>query len=187
MAIVKPNYNESPGSTLNCCAMPDRVDDFAGRCDAQGTGVISNPSVTTAGSLTLTYGAGSVAVGNVIYSFSGSTINVVTNATLLDRRDVLIYRVGTGIMILEGTPGSYTPTGAVFSASTSSGQCPLKTDITESTDCVLREIVMPYNASTVGSSPSTTVGFVVDKSNQLSQAQINAMVGTPVYLASTFR
>ena len=183
MGVVNPNIGDVPATTFPGAANTSRSDEFAARCDAQGTGIITAGTVTAAGTLTLTYGAGVVAVEGIQYAYSGSTIAVTTNSGLLDRRDLLIYRVGTGIMILQGTTAVYTPAAANW-ALTSSGNPPVSPDIVESTDCILCEIYMPYNATTVASAISSTAGFVIDKSNVLgNNAPSRATVQTTTYTA----
>ena len=167
MAVINPNIGEAPATTYNAAAVTDRTDEFAGRCDALGTGVLSGMGVTAAGTLTLTVAAGVVSVLGVQYTYSGGTIPITTNSTLLDRRDVLVYRAGTGLVAIQGTTATYTPGSAVWSV-TSTGNPPIKPDITESTDVVLCEVYMPYNATTVATSPGSTVGYVIDKSNVIT-------------------
>ena len=166
MAVINPNIGDVPATTYNAAAVTDKTDDFAGRSDSLSTGVISGMGVTAAGTLTLTVAAGTVTVLGVTYTYTGGTVAITTNAGALDRRDVVIYRVGTGITKIDGTPASYTPTAALWSTS-STGNPPVKPAITESTDVVICEVYMPYNASTVGTTPSTGNGYVIDKSNVL--------------------
>lgn len=166
MAVINPNIGDVPATTYNAAAVTDKTDDFAGRSGALGTGVIAGMGVTAAGTLTLTVAAGTVTVLGVIYTYAGGTVTITTNAGALDRRDVVIYQVGTGITKIDGTAASYTPTAALWSTS-STGNPPVKPAITESTDVVICEIYMPYNASTVGTTPGTGNGYVIDKSNVL--------------------
>lgn len=166
MAVINPNIGDVPATTYNAAAVTDKTDDFAGRSDSLGTGVISGMGVTAAGTLTLTVAAGTVTVLGVTYTYAGGTVAITTNAGALDRRDVVIYRVGTGITKIDGTAASYTPTAALWSTS-STGNPPVKPAITESTDVVICEVYMPYNASTVGATPGTGNGYVIDKSNVL--------------------
>ena len=166
MTVIKPNISEAPATTYNASAVPDRTDDFAGRSDAMGTGGLTGMNVTAAASLTLTIAAGTVSVLGTSYTYAGGTVAVTTNAGLLDRRDVLIYRAGTGIVLLQGATASYTPGAALWSTG-SVGNPPVKPDVVEATDLVLAEIYMPYNASVVSATLSTTAGYVIDKSNVL--------------------
>ena len=166
MTVIKPNISEAPATTYNASAVPDRTDDFAGRSDAMGTGELTGMNVTAAASLTLTIAAGTVSVLGTSYTYAGGTVAVTTNAGLLDRRDVLIYRAGTGIVLIQGATASYTPGAALWSTG-SVGNPPVKPDVVEATDLVLAEIYMPYNASVVSATLSTTAGYVIDKSNVL--------------------
>ena len=166
MAVIKPNINEAPATTYNAAAVPDRTDDFAGRSDSMATGELTGMGVTTAASLTLTIAAGTVSVLGVTYTYAGGTATVVTNAGLLDRRDVLIYRVGTGVMVLQGTTTSYTP-GATMWTTSSVGNPPVKPDVVEATDMVMAEIYMPYNAAIVDATPNAANGYVIDKSSTI--------------------
>ena len=166
MSVVIPNFSEAPATTFNAAAVRDRTDDYAARSDGQTTGVVSGMGVTASGSLTLTVASGQVYVRGVSYLYTGGTVPVVTNLGLLDRRDVVVYRVGTGIVVLQGSTGSYTPGSGVWTVS-SAGNAPLKPDINEATDVVLCEVYMPYNATTVTAGLGSSAGYVIDKSNVL--------------------
>ena len=153
MAVINPNIGEAPATTYPAAAATDRTDEFATRSSAMGTGVISGMGVTAAGTLTLTVAAGTVSIQGTTYTYAGGTVAIVTNSTLLDRRDVVVYRAGTGIVALQGSTASYTPGSALW-ATNSVGNPPVKPDIVESTDVVLCEVYMPYNATTVATTAS---------------------------------
>ena len=184
MTVIKPNISEAPATTYNASAVPDRTDDFAGRSDAMGTGELTGMNVTAAASLTLTIAAGTVSVLGTSYTYAGGTVAVTTNAGLLDRRDVLIYRAGTGIVLLQGATASYTPGAALWSTG-SVGNPPVKPDVVEATDLVLAEIYMPYNATIVDVTPNTASGYVIDKSNTLYRYVDNVVTKTAVVCGTT--
>ena len=181
MTVVNPNIGDAPATTFNAAAVTDRTDEFAGRSAALGTGVVSGLAVAGNGSASVTVAGGAVEVQGVPYTVASVTLAVATNAGALDRRDAVIYRVGTGVTILQGTSGSYAPGSQIWTTSASiSGTPPVKPDITESTDVVLAEIYMPYNAASVSSGVSAALGTVIDKTNVLAPGS-QALVRTAAF------
>jgi hypothetical protein len=184
MAVINPNYEDTLGgvavSTWPAVAVEDRTDRFAFRSVSMGTGFAAAAGVTAAGTLVLSYPAGTAFVQGVSYPYSSGSVTVTTNSGLLDRRDAIVYRVGSGVTYLIGTPATYTPTGACWAPYPgSAGSPPVKPTVNpatssfnsalvnESTDAIMCEVTMPYNATTVSTTFSATAGYVVDKSNVL--------------------
>ena len=172
MAVVNPNI-EDTGLSFNAMAVRDAVDLFAQSSTAFGTGVVTGCQVTGTGASASGYAgvvniaAGSVTVAGVTYNVASVAANVASVATNADRRDTVIYRVGTGVTVVAGTPCSVT--GAVWTTS-SSANPPIKGQvvnttattgqISTTTDVVLAEVYVAYNTTSISTSTN-----VVDKTN----------------------
>jgi len=165
MAVVLPNIQDSP--SFDGMAVPDSVDEFAASCDAQATGILSGMSVTqdTGLDMKIAVASGTVAVAGVEYTFAGSgSPFTVGAASASDRRDVVIYRAGTGVMVLAGTP-----CGTAGWTRTSTGLPPVKPAIAPSTDAVLAEIYVASTTTTI-----ITATNLVDKRNVLGGLDVTA-------------
>lgn len=104
MPFTIPNVESTP--SFNGQANTDATDIAIMAAAANGTGVISGclvSSPTTAG-MAVNVAAGSVCVQGVIYNPTAVTNLAVTSASSTDRRDLVVYTVGTGYQVLAGTP-----------------------------------------------------------------------------------
>jgi hypothetical protein len=100
---------QSPGN-YDGQSIIDNVD-LQGAYDlAQGTGVVSGCVVTqdTGSDMAVAVGAGVVSVGWQQYAVAatgGSPLTVQPSGSY-DRKDIVVYTVGTGLQVIEGTPCS---------------------------------------------------------------------------------
>jgi hypothetical protein len=189
MPLLIPNEQDVPASfAYVAMAVRDRTDDFAARCDSLGSGVLSGMSVgpDTGTDMKVAVSSGSVLIAGrqYLYSGSGSPLTIGPASTG-DRRDVIIYRAGSGsgVMVLAGTPSAFT-TGNWTTASYPVLP-PVKTYLTEATDVVLAEI---YICSSNGSNTvAITSANIVDKRNTLGSATAEAYPASSLYLAGNYR
>lgn len=148
--ITIPNSNSGANAELVAQAAPDTVDFEILALALNGQGVVTgcavSPQSPTPNNQVLV-AAGVVTVAGVAFPVSASSgLGPVTNNSSGNPRwDLVIYRVGTGLMILAGTPGPapFTPFPA----------------ITPATDVVLASLYV----ATSGSAPVITGTEIVDK------------------------
>lgn len=136
MSLVEPNIQDSP--SFDAMAVPDATDDWCLLGAIAGTGVVSGVAVTqdTGSDMKVAYSGGQVAVAGTLYTVTSGTATV-SAASTSDRRDVVVYRAGTGVVVLAGTPCGtvgWTRSAAVASLP------PVKPAVVRSTDCVLAEV-----------------------------------------------
>lgn len=156
--LVLPNIQDSP--SFDGMAVGDAGDEWSLNGPTLGTGVISGMAVTqdTGSDMKIAVASGIVTVGGTQYTYTGTgSPFTITTASATDRRDVVVYRAGTGIVVIAGTA-----CGTAGWTRTSTGLPPVKPDIVQSTDVILAEI---YVASTT--TVISTATNVVDKRNLL--------------------
>ena len=162
MAVVLPNIEDNP--TYNAMAVRDAVDWYALGSQSLGTGVVTGMTVTGTGAMGASVASGSVSVSGSVFSWAGGSVTV-GSASTADRRDTLVYRSGS-VVVIPGSPCSVT--GALWTTSATSNP-PIKATLVQTaggsstvstlTDVVLAEIYVAYNATTITSSN------LVDKTN----------------------
>jgi len=185
MAVVIPNVQDSPA--FIAMAERDRTDDFAARCDSLGSGVVSGMAVTqdTGSDMKVAVAAGSVMVAGTSYAYGGTGGSPLTVAAASagDRRDVVVYRVGTGVTVLTGT----VPTGLTGAWTVGSYPTlpPVKPDIVEATDVVLAEVYVAGSGGTP-TTVITTATNLVDKRNVLIPSGTPSLIDQ-LYLSANFR
>jgi hypothetical protein len=172
MAVVIPNDQDSP--SFIGMAVRDRTDDFAARCASLDSGVVSGMAVTqnTGSDMNVAVATGTVAVAGTTYTYTGTgSPFAISAAGAGDRRDVVVYRAGTGVVVLTGT----IPSGLTGAWTTASYPTlpPVKPNIVESTDVVLAEVYVDYNTTAI-----VTATNVVDKTNVLNQAVTYPTIST---------
>ena len=160
-----PNIEDIPGTyAYDGMAALDDVDQFVDRAPGEGTGAYYGLQVAQntggAGDWTLNLSAGAGQLKGVT---GGTYTNALTSATTMavpsstDRRDLVVWRVGTGVVVIKGTP--WTPgagDGAAYTR-TSVGLPPVKPKPVSGTDVPLAEIYVPYNATAL------VTAMIVDK------------------------
>jgi hypothetical protein len=107
-----------------------------------GNGVLSGLGITASGTANLTVAAGAIALNGLSHVTTGTTtVTITSNGAANPRWDLVIFRVGTGPMVLTGTPTAapYTPFPAP----------------TWSTDVVLGSVYMAPGASVVNTADLT--------------------------------
>ena len=169
MAVIIPNYQDSP--SFPAMAERDRTDDFAARCAAQGTGVLSGMAVTqhTGSDMYVTVAAGQVSVQGNVSTYAGGTVGPFNAAGAGDRRDCVVLRSGSATILTGSVPtllqAGGSGSGLVGAwAVTSTYVPPVKNDVVETTDCVLAEVYVAYNTTAI-TSGWTGTGNIVDKTN----------------------
>lgn len=109
MPLQIPNTPASPTPEQAAQGAPDSVDySILGYADL-GIGVITGCVVTAQSSpnATVQVSAGQVSVENAGYIVAAvSSLSIAANTSGNPRLDLVIYRVGTGIMVLQGTSGA---------------------------------------------------------------------------------
>jgi hypothetical protein len=104
--LVIPNAGSGASAELLAQAAPDTVDITLLDSGGAGIGVISGCGVSAQASpnATVKSAAGMVSVGNAGYLVpSVSSLTIAANASGNPRFDLVLYRVGTGVMVLQGT------------------------------------------------------------------------------------
>ena len=158
MALALYNQEDSP--TYAAWAELDKTDVWIVQQGSQQTGVISGMAVTqdSGSDMKVAVASGSVEVGGTEYTYSGTgSPFTVAAASTADRWDLVVYRAGTGIVVIEGTPCLLTGANWI---TTSTQLPPVKPAHTLSTDVVLAAIYVGYNTTTI-----TTTQNVVDRRN----------------------
>jgi hypothetical protein len=154
MALLLPNIEDVP--FFDGMAVRDSADLGALGAPGRGSGVVSGMAVTqdTGADMKIAVASGVVTVGGTSFTYSGTgSPFTVAAANTGDRRDAVIYRVGTGVMVLQGTP---CPVGGW--AHGSGVNPPVKPTLTEATDVLLAELYVASTTTTI-----VTASNVVDK------------------------
>jgi hypothetical protein len=158
VALILPNLQDAPA--FDAMAVRDAADYQTLAAASRNTGVLSGMQITqdTGTDLKIAAASGSVRILGQVFSYTGtgSPFTVPTVSPGGDRRDAVIYRAGSGVEILEGTPNT-TPN---WDASSDTDP-PVKPELVEATDCLLAEIY---------TTPTTTeivAANLVDKTVQL--------------------
>lgn len=174
MALVLPNIEDAP--SFDGMAVRDSADFSALGAPGRGSGVVSGMAVTqdTGSNMKVAVASGVISINGVetTYSGTGSPFTVAA-ASATDRRDAVIYRVGTGVVVLAGTA-----CGTAGWTHTSTGNPPVKPTLTESTDVLLDEIYVAATTTVI-----TTATNLVDKRNILGPSPL-ASAGAVSQIAS---
>jgi hypothetical protein len=177
MAVICPNIEDSP--TFDAMAVRDSVDFYVLTTNVNG--VVSGLQVTqdTGSDMKVQVAAGSCQVGTTTYTLGTAwTSPTITAASSGDRRDVVVYRAGSGPVYIVGTACALT--GTIWTR-TSNQNPPVKPNVVTTTDVVLAEVYVAYNTTAIvsgsPSSPSVpTSGNIVDKSNVLPTFSLDPTV-----------
>jgi len=137
---------------------------------AAGGGVLSGCGVTAQSSpnMTVQVAAGILAVAGTAYSVGAVGSLAIAAASTTDRKDVVIYRVGTGVMVLQGTPCGT----AGWTATSSNPNYPVKPALTFTTDLLLAEIYVEGTGATA--TTSITTGNIVDQTLTIAMPPFTA-------------
>lgn len=102
MALVVPNIESSP--TFDAQSISDSTDFTALQGTDLGTGVVSGCAVSqhTGSDMEVTVAAGSVRVAGLTYAVASAQVTI-SAADATDRRDIIVYTVGTGLQAIKGT------------------------------------------------------------------------------------
>ena len=191
MAVVTPNIEASP--SFDGMSVPDATDLYALCSDAQGTGVVSGMLVTqdTGSDMKIAVASGVVSVAGVEYTFAGTGGSPVTvgAAGTADRRDTVVYRAGTGIVVIAGTGCLLTTANWTRAAGDAGVIPPVKAGVVQSTDVVLAELYIAGTggtgttavvgtSSTQGTTGGAVTGNIVDKRNVLVASPLSVPSGT---------
>jgi hypothetical protein len=114
MPFIIPNI-ETAGLSFNGMAVQDQTDITIHAQAADGTGVVSGCQVTqnSGSNMNVSVAAGVVTVLGLSYTVSATTgtgLAIAAASTNADRRDLVVYTVGTGLQVLTGpisTVGNY--------------------------------------------------------------------------------
>jgi hypothetical protein len=154
MPLVLPNIEDVP--SFDAMAARDSSDLSALGAPGRGVGVVSGMAVTqdTGADMKVAVAAGSVLLGGTTTAYAGAgSPFTIAAASATDRRDAIVYRVGTGVVVLTGTA-----CGTAGWTHASPGNPPVKPMLTEATDILLAEV---YVANTTVAIVTAT--NIVDK------------------------
>ncbi len=156
MTVVNPDIQDGP--SYDAMAVRDSTDSYSLSSGASAaTGVVLGMQVTqdTGSDMKVQVAPGSVLVNNESYTLTTAwTSGTITAANTGDRRDVVVYRAGTGPVYITGTPTTLTT--ATWTR-TANQNPPVKPNIVPATDVVLAEV---YVAGTGGTPTTAIVGTV---------------------------
>ena len=151
MAVVNPNLQDSP--TFDAQAVRDSVDLSA--MVGSDAVVVSGMVVSPSSAMVIAIAAGAVSINGTTYNYAGGTATV-TAASTSDRRDTVIYTVGTGVQVIAGTPCGLL--AANWVRTTTSNNPPVKQlTAIPANSVILAEAYVGYATTTVAA------GNLVDK------------------------
>lgn len=193
MAVVLPNIQDTGiAQVWNATCVRDDVDWFALGSLSSGTGVITGAAVTAPGStMQLSVAAGTVVVNGSQYSFSttASAATTIGAASTSDRRDTVVYTVGTGISIIPGGPCGFTTgnwTTSVLSSNPPVKQYVTGTYAVPANSVILAEVYVAGSGGTATTASNlTTANNIVDKRNMLT-TYIGSWAGPGAPASGTF-
>jgi hypothetical protein len=167
MALILPNIEDAP--SFDGMSVRDAADFQTLAAAGRGTGVISGMAITqdSGTDLDIASAVGVVKVNGIRYTYAGTgSPFTVPAVSVSDRRDAVVYRAGTGVVIIEGTPCGTANWNAAMAAN-----APVKPPLVEATDCLLGEIYTTPTTTAI-----VTATNIVDKRVILNQP---GGLGTP--------
>lgn len=147
MALITPTLQGIVHGTngFDCQAFPDNTDIAALQAPDGGTGVIAGGAITAQSSpnMTVQSPAYTLMVNGVVFTVAANTSISIATAGASDRKDIVVYTVGTGITTVAGTV-----CGTPGWVRTSSGLAPQKAAIPASS-CLLGEVVVNSTTTSI--------------------------------------
>jgi hypothetical protein len=167
MTWTLPNVQSGPafyGQTV--C---DQTDYAIIQAGINGNGVISGAQVSqdTGSDMKVAVSSGTVLYGASTYSVTatgGSPLTVAAASTSGDRRDLVVYTVGTGLVVVEGSPattGNYPVKPSIPSSSVALGEIYVAT----STTAIVTNLITDKSMTVIQSSGGASSTVVAKTAN----------------------
>lgn len=176
MALLTPNLQASP--PFDAQAIADETDLIALAAAANGTGVTLGCQVIqdTGSDMKVAVAAGTVYVLGVQYTVAGTGGSPLTiaAASASDRKDIVVYTVGTGLQVIQGTACGTAGWTRSTAAPLTTNPPPVKPSI-PANSVLLGEV---YVASTT--TVIATATNVIDKTANIQNLSIGALVVPPI-------